>query len=79
MTAPKRIPTSAALERVIRDARRAPGIARPNQVIDDVLGRGPDALAQVHAQMPANFPRAVAEPIFAGVERALQQLGHGLQ
>jgi serine/threonine-protein kinase HipA len=48
---------------------------RPAQgVVDDLVARTPEALAQVRAQLPPGFPAAVADSILGGVEAAAQRL-----
>ena len=48
---------------------------RPAQaVIDDLLARTPEALAQVRAQLPPGFPAEVADSILAGVQSAAARL-----
>jgi serine/threonine-protein kinase HipA len=43
-------------------------------VIDDLLARTPEVLAQVRAQLPSGFPAEVADSIFTGVEEAATRL-----
>jgi len=48
---------------------------RPAQaVIDDLIARTPEVLAQVRAQLPPGFPDEVAESILAGVQGAAARL-----
>ncbi len=48
---------------------------RPAQaVIDDLVARTPEALAQVRAQLPPGFPAEVAASILAGVQGAAARL-----
>jgi serine/threonine-protein kinase HipA len=43
-------------------------------VIDDLVARTPEALAQVRALLPPGFPAEVADRIFTGVEEAATRL-----
>jgi serine/threonine-protein kinase HipA len=43
-------------------------------VIDDLVARTPEALAQVRAQLPPGFPAEVADRILSGVEGAAARL-----
>ncbi|MCR9247767.1 MAG: type II toxin-antitoxin system HipA family toxin [bacterium] len=45
------------------------------QVLADLVDRGPGVLDTVADQLPAGFPAALAEPVFTGVRQALDQLG----
>ena len=48
---------------------------RPAQeVVDDLVARTPEALAQVRAQLPHGFPADVADSILEGVEGAAARL-----
>jgi serine/threonine-protein kinase HipA len=43
-------------------------------VIDDLVARTPEVLAQVRALLPPGFPAEVADSIFTGVEEAATRL-----
>ncbi len=45
-----------------------------NDLIDEIISRAPDAIAQVTSQLPSSFPAKVAETIFAGVLKSANQL-----
>lgn len=47
-------------------------------VIEEVLKKTPGAIAAVAAELPKDFPAAVAEPIFDGLERQAKRLADGL-
>jgi len=47
-------------------------------VIEDVLKKTPEAIATVAAQLPKDFPPAVAEPIFEGLRRQARLLAGAL-
>ncbi len=47
------------------------------RVVAELVGRTPSAIDNVQKSLPADFPAEVAEPIFAGLERAAERLAAG--
>lgn len=45
-----------------------------SQLIDEIISRTPDVIAQVAGQLPGTFPAKVAESIFAGILKSANQL-----
>ena len=43
-------------------------------IVNELIARTPGVIATVQAQLPANFPEAVAHPIFAGLAKAAKML-----
>jgi len=43
-------------------------------IIEDLMARLDEVIAQVAARLPATFPAAVAEPVFAGMRQAREQM-----
>ena len=45
-------------------------------LIDELVGRTPQAIAKVTDSLPANFPADLADAIFEGLKQASEKLGH---
>lgn len=59
----------------LETARRCGMLEFMTGLIDEVIERTPEVMATVAAQLPSDFPPALAEAILGGVERAAGKLG----
>ena len=59
--------------RMLLTAKRL-GLGDAQPLLDELIAQTPTVIAAVQAQLPADFPQTVAEPVFTGLQTSASQL-----
>jgi serine/threonine-protein kinase HipA len=59
--------------RMLLTAKRL-GLGDAQPILDELIAQTPTVIAAVQAQLPADFPQTVAEPVFTGLQTSASQL-----
>jgi serine/threonine-protein kinase HipA len=59
--------------RMLLTAKRL-GLGDAQAILDELIAQTPTVIAAVQAQLPADFPQTVAEPVFTGLQTSASQL-----
>jgi serine/threonine-protein kinase HipA len=59
--------------RMLLTAKRL-GLGDAQPLLDALIAQTPTVIAAVQAQLPADFPQTVAEPVFTGLQTSASQL-----
>lgn len=70
-------PLEITSRRMLLTAKRL-GLGDAQPILVDLIAQTPTVIAAVQAQLPADFPQTVAEPVFTGLQTSASQLQHQL-
>jgi serine/threonine-protein kinase HipA len=59
--------------RMLLTAKRL-GLGDAETILNELIAQTPTVIAAVQAQLPADFPQNVAEPVFTGLQTSASQL-----
>lgn len=66
-------PLEITSRRMLLTAKRL-GLGDAQATLNELIAQTPTVISEVQAQLPADFPHTVAEPVFTGLETCAIQL-----